>query len=85
MKGTQFLLRLQMLKRMALRLMGPDGQDHEAWKELADIYLEQQQLQLAKKALEEVVMLQVRACVTTVCTCDCRHVRRALESRCTRR
>lgn len=33
-------------------------QDHEAWKELADIYLEQQQLEHAKKALEEAVMLQ---------------------------
>jgi len=33
-------------------------QDHEAWKEMADIYLEQQQLEHAKKALEEVIMLQ---------------------------
>ena len=33
--------------------------DHEAWKELSDIYLEQQQLEHAKKALEEVIMLQV--------------------------
>ena len=33
-------------------------QDHDAWKELADMYLEQQQLENAKRALEEWVMLQ---------------------------
>mmetsp|Transcript_21003 Transcript_21003/g.32918 ORF Transcript_21003/g.32918 Transcript_21003/m.32918 type:complete len:311 (+) Transcript_21003:52-984(+) len=32
--------------------------DVEAWKELADIYLENQQLENARKALEDVVMLQ---------------------------
>ena len=46
-------------------------QDSEAWKELADIYLEQQQLQLAKKALEEAVMLQVSACLIRACRVAC--------------
>ena len=42
-----------------LSVNGSVAQDHEAWKEMADMYLEQQQLDHARKALEEVVMLQV--------------------------
>lgn len=55
-RGTEEDMRLAIMSlNEYLNIYPTDG---DGWKELAEMYLEQQQLESARKALEEVVMLQ---------------------------